>query len=417
MNRYESRSEDAPRILLLGNGPYQNRGCEAILRGTMEILRHAYDSELNVQAGVVATPEVVNRQNAGEMDPQVDSFSLRALEGPRWSPGWFQAQSNRRFGTSFSPHLKDLKNVVGGATVAMQVGGDHYSLDYGRPTYFMAMDEFLFRNSVPTVLWGASVGPFDSDPVFAKKMFNHLRRFSAILVRERESLEYLQANGVADNVHLMADPAFLMKPSRPDADPLVAPGTIGINLSPMLAFYRGLKAADVDIGEWTRFCTGLVVEAASFGRPILLIPHVGSSDPGNDDFSLLEAVCSQVSGTVPVDVQVLPRGLNAPELKWVISQCAVFVGARTHSTIAALSSAVPTLSIGYSRKARGINLDLYGHLNHCLDVGDLDAATFSQKLDNLIVNEADVRSALETRIPALSQSALVAGTIVRRVAA
>ena len=32
-----------PLFILAGNGPYDNRGCEAIVRGTVEILRHYFD--------------------------------------------------------------------------------------------------------------------------------------------------------------------------------------------------------------------------------------------------------------------------------------------------------------------------------------------------------------------------------------
>lgn len=38
----------------------------------------------------------------------------------------------------------------------------------------------------------------------------------------------------------------------------------------------------------------------------------------------------------------------------------MFIGARTHATIAAYSSLVPTLVVGYSVKARGIARDLFG---------------------------------------------------------
>ena len=51
---------------------------------------------------------------------------------------------------------------------------------------------------------------------------------------------------------------------------------------------------------------------------------------------------------------------SAPELKYIISKCRLFVGARTHATIAAYSSGVPTLVVGYSVKARGIARDLFG---------------------------------------------------------
>ena len=50
---------------------------------------------------------------------------------------------------------------------------------------------------------------------------------------------------------------------------------------------------------------------------------------------------------------------NCMELKGIISRCCFFVGARTHATIAAYSTGVPTLVVGYSVKARGIARDLF----------------------------------------------------------
>ena len=48
------------------------------------------------------------------------------------------------------------------------------------------------------------------------------------------------------------------------------------------------------------------------------------------------------------------------ELKGYIGRCRFFIGARTHATIAAYSSLVPTLVVGYSVKAKGIAKDLFG---------------------------------------------------------
>ncbi|MBQ7549320.1 MAG: polysaccharide pyruvyl transferase family protein, partial [Clostridia bacterium] len=51
---------------------------------------------------------------------------------------------------------------------------------------------------------------------------------------------------------------------------------------------------------------------------------------------------------------------TASEYKSVISRCSAFVGARTHSTIAAYSTCVPTLVVGYSVKSKGIAKDIFG---------------------------------------------------------
>ena len=45
---------------------------------------------------------------------------------------------------------------------------------------------------------------------------------------------------------------------------------------------------------------------------------------------------------------------NCMVIKGYISRCELFIGARTHATIAAYSTGVPTLVLGYSVKARGI---------------------------------------------------------------
>lgn len=405
-------------ILLIGNGSYQNRGCEAIVRGTMEILGHEFESSLQVQAGVFATPDLVRNQNAFEVDPAVHSFPLTVSGGRRWSLGWWAVQANNRLGASFHPHLKDLKEPAQSAEVALEIGGDHYSLDYGKPLAFMAMDRFFASRKIPVILWGMSIGPFDTDPVFAKIIFKHLGSLAGIFVRESESLNYLRKNGVTENVYLMGDPAFVMKPVEPHSRKWAFPlqdGTIGINLSPMLAFYRGVRPSDVDLEQWCESCADLVRSVATLGRPILLVPHVSSADPGNDDFVFLETLLSAVESDLRVPIHIVPRGLNAAEIKWAISRCAVFAGARTHSTIAALSTHVPTLSIGYSLKARGINKDAYGHLDYCLAVRDLTVASFTERISSLLDQETDIRKQLASSIPHIANLAMEAGPILRQI--
>lgn len=408
-------AEHGKKFLFVGNGPYQNRGCEAIVRGTMEILRHEFGRDISVQSGVQTGGNTVRKQNENEIDPAIRSFSVSAT-GPRLALKWWAAQANKRLGAQFAPHTWSLRNPALDAEVVLELGGDNYSLDYGRPEGFMAMDRVLLARKLPVVLWGASVGPFDADPEFATRMFDHLRKLTAIFVRESESLNYLQANGVTHNVHTVADPAFVMKPVEPAANTVgfaLPEGAIGINLSPLLARFSRAPNGPFTYNGWLAFCIGLVGSAAKLNRPILLIPHVESSSPDNDDFGFLHSVFQATANTLRVPVQVLPRGLNAAELKWIIARCVVFAGARTHSTIAALSSGVPTLSLGYSLKAKGINKDIFGHLDHCLPVTELDSATFCEKLAVLLAGHDTIKSHLAAAIPGAMARAIAAGPLLR----
>jgi colanic acid/amylovoran biosynthesis protein len=411
------KNKNNTQFVFVGNGSYQNRGCEAIVRGTMEILRQEFGEPIQVSAGVYADQAEIQKQNIEEIDSAILSRSISGV-GPRLSLKWWAAQANKRLGARFEPQHWGMKSVTQNAIAALEVGGDNYSLDYGRPENFMALDNFLQAQGLPVVLWGASVGPFDKDLEFAPRMFDHLRSLSAIFVRETASLEYLRNNGVSDNIHLVADPAFVMNPVEPPNSKISFPlpeGAIGINLSPLVARFRDSNKSAPALSEWLGYCCNLVKSAATLERPIILIPHVGSADPDNDDFSFLESLCNAVAHEVKVPIKVLPRGLSAAELKWIIARCEIFAGARTHATIAALSSGVPTLSIGYSLKARGLNQDIFGNLNYCISVTELNPANFYERLNTILSEKDNIRTHLSSRIPDMKIKAISAGAILKNV--
>ena len=56
-------SSPAPFLIVHG-GPYvENRGCEAILRGTMEILRREFGTAVRARVSVDASPEIKTISN------------------------------------------------------------------------------------------------------------------------------------------------------------------------------------------------------------------------------------------------------------------------------------------------------------------------------------------------------------------
>jgi polysaccharide pyruvyl transferase WcaK-like protein len=105
---------------------------------------------------------------------------------------------------------------------------------------------------------------------------------------------------------------------------------------------------------------------------------------------------------------------NAAETKWIISRMAFFAGARTHSTIAALSSGIPTLSFGYSIKAQGINRDIFGHTNYCMGPTDLDAEGVTSRITSMLDESAAIRNDLAEKIPGVQSAALSAGMGLKR---
>ena len=88
----------------------------------------------------------------------------------------------------------------------------------------------------------------------------------------------------------------------------------------------------------------------------------------------------------------------------------------SHATIAAVSRGIPTLSISYSVKAKGINKDLLGDMPVVLPTPELTAASLMAGLDYLIANEEQIRAHLESNLPLWRKRVeLAAGEIKTRM--
>jgi colanic acid/amylovoran biosynthesis protein len=395
----------APMFVLAGNGPYLNRGCEAILRGTTEILRHSFNETSFVALSIFHNTDQYRNQRDNEQDCSVEHEPLRLNLKAKSIP-WYYCKFKRMMGVPFEDvYFRQNKERILSSDAVLCVGGDNYSLDYGIPELFTMLDYYVLALGKPLIYWGASVGPFSKNPTYEQYMAVHLKQVTAIFAREQATVEYLESIGVNHNVYLMADPAFVMKPAQPTDKKLgfaLQDQAIGLNFSPLMAKF----VTDGDKDAWQRTCRAIIEKIArAFDRPIYLIPHV--TIVHSDDHAFMQAVLATIDADC--HVTLVPPCLNAQETKWLIGRMAVFAGARTHATIAALSSAVPTLSFAYSIKAKGINRDVYGHTDYCIQPGDLTADLVIEKIRDLITNASTIKKELAARIPMVQQKAFAAG--------
>ncbi|PHQ36752.1 polysaccharide pyruvyl transferase family protein [Rhodopirellula bahusiensis] len=406
------------RILFVGNGSYQNRGCEAIVRGTLEILRNTNSfRDFEFDSGIYADYETLQAQQKEESDHGVSHFGLRVAK-PRFSADWFADQANRRLGTNVAGVHSPLQRRLAKAVVALELGGDNYSLDYGVPGHFLEMDNFIQSKNVPVAIWGASIGPFSDSPDFESQMKRHLSQLTGVFVRESFSADYLKSIGVEANVRQVADPAFLLKPTAPSEQiqELVKDDPIGVNLSPLVAkkFRSSSKMpweiTPADLEVFIGFCVDFLYKLLrETDASIVLVPHVMSKHVGSDDLFLMERILEKVTASDRERITLIPPTLNAAQSKWIIGKCRVFVGARTHSTIASIGSGVPTLSLGYSLKARGLNQDVFDTQDWCIPSADLTIDTLISYCKRLLSNEQDLRTHLRDRVPQIREASMSAG--------
>lgn len=400
-------------FILAGNGPYENKGCEAILRGTVKILRYYYKDPSFLCVNHFQNHEQFEKQWIDEYDKAIIHKKTYRNTYNMFSPEWtFQFVKGKLFPRKYIKEVyREMFPTIKEAEAVLSVGGDNYSLDYGVPKIFTGLDDLTLENRKPIIIWGASVGPFDRIPKYERYMKKHLQNVTGIFAREPTTVEYLKKIGINENVYEVSDPAFLMEASEPKLGKKIEleEESIGINLSPLMAKY----VSNGNMELWINTASQIVERIAKeTDNKLYLIPHVTNSD--SNDYLFLKEVQARIN-VAREKVFVIPPIYNAAETKWIISKMKFFAGSRTHSTIAALSSHIPTLSFAYSIKAKGINKDIFGHEAYCMSPEKLSPDIVAEKISLMSGESKKIRSELKASIPKIEKKAFLAGKILQEI--
>jgi colanic acid/amylovoran biosynthesis protein len=389
------------KYIMYAHGGSLNHGCEAIAISTSSLLPRdgripvlwSYHADEDIQAGLRdIIPDIIDVTLPG-----IERISLDHLVYV--------------FGSRIRGHVQHyVKKGIesAGATVetgdvALSIGGDNYCYP-GTPPILSGYNRYFKRKGAKTVLWGCSIEP---DLLKSHRIIRDLSRYDLIIARESITYQSLKNSGL-NTVHFCPDPAFVLPEIRePLPAGFIEGNTIGLNLSPLIERY----AQNKDI-LFENSCTLIehVLKTSSFS--IALIPHVLWKN--DSDLSPLSKLHTRYkySGRV-----VLIEKGGCQELKGYISRCTLFIGARTHATIAAYSSCVPTLVLGYSVKSRGIAKDIFGtYEKYTLPVDMISTADSMVKaFDWLRLNETVIRSHLAQTMPDYISKANNAGELLKKL--
>lgn len=366
-------------ICLYGHGGSENHGCEALVRSTVEIIEQpvklfSQHSEQDVKYGINEICDIVS---------DID------FEVKRGSRAWFMsAVQTKLFGKIdllMKYQRKNLIDMVSSNDICLSIGGDNYC--YAGTDKLAAINTNIRKKGAKRVLWGCSVEPeLLNQPDIAKDIANF------DLITARETISYEALKKVNPNTVLVADSAFVLK--RIDCElpkGWIEGKMIGINASPLIL--QSGRNGELILNAY-RILIQRILETTDCS--IALIPHVVWRD--NDDRIPLKVLYDTFAETGRI---ILLDDYNCMEIKGYIARCRMFIGARTHATIAAYSSCVPTLVIGYSVKSRGIAKDLFGTADHY--VLPVQSITSEEELavgfDWFYAHENEIRSRLEKIMP------------------
>ena len=384
------------RLVMYLHGGSGNHGCEAIVNSTCRMTEE-------LPKLLVTNSEKEDRFYS--LEPLCDILQERKIAEHFFAHVWYYLW-RAVFHDPEAFMRYRFRQVLGRnrAPLYLSVGGDMYCYGLSRKEAIVANSTFV-RAGAKTILWGCSLEPeLLQDPEVVEDM----KRYTLITPRESITADALRQAGVAGNVKQFPDPAFALEPENIALPERFAAGrTVGINISPMIV--RLEKVKGITFAFYRRLIDHIL---QTTDNCVALIPHVMWNN--NDDRLTLQELYRGYEAHERV--MIFPD-MSCRKLKFIISRCRAFIGARTHATIAAYSSCVPTLVVGYSVKARGIARDLFGtEEGYVLPVQALEnPEELIQAYDRMMEREQEIRGRLEGMMPEYCAEAKAAGDEIRRI--
>lgn len=384
------------RIVFYLHGGSGNHGCEAILNSTCHMIE-------DLPKLLVTNSEKEDRFYS--LGPLCDILQERKIAEHFFAHVWYYVW-RAVFHDPESFMRYRFRQVLGKnrAPLYISTGGDMYCYELSKKEAMVANSTFC-RAGAKTILWGCSLEP---ELLREPEVVADMKRYALITPRESITAEALYQAGIVDNVKPFPDPAFALMPEKTALPERFVPGqTVGINVSPMIV--RHEKVPGITLANYRRLIDHILQTTKD---RVALIPHVMWNY--NDDRLTLQELYRGFEANERV---LIFPDLPCRQLKYIISRCRAFIGARTHATIAAYSSCVPTLVVGYSVKARGIARDLFGtEENYVLPVQALeDPEELIRAYDWMARREQEIRQRLEAVMPDYCAAARAAGEEIRRI--
>lgn len=334
-------------IYLCGHTGSQNRGCEAIVRSISYILNElklpkenrylfSYDKEYDEFLNINNIINIIPYHKRGLINRGVIYIKRKIL--------------NNKLKSYKSICQKDY-TMSANDSILFAIGGDTYC--YSTPYLTFAYNDLAKKKNITNIFYGCSI---DSSALDNEEMCEDINNYSYIITRESYSRDIFKKILKDKNrLFYACDPAFQL-PIKETKLPqgFKRKNTLGLNISP-LVFKDYKDEKDIMYKNIFNLIDYTLNET---DMSVCLIPHVYNIENNTQDIFVLNNIYKKYIGNDRVSI--INNELSCTELKYIISNCRFFIGARTHATIAAYSTEVPTIVISYSIKSRGIANDLFG---------------------------------------------------------
>jgi polysaccharide pyruvyl transferase WcaK-like protein len=308
-----------------------------------------------------------------------------------------------------------LRQIAEAETIGSIAGGDSFSDIYGvqRLLYCCLPQLLVLLSGRRMVLLPQTLGPFKGRlaRILAKYI---LKRADLVYSRDRRGLEEMKALLGRDfddmKFRFCYDLGFVVDSRRPghmNLDGLKEgaqgrPFVVGLNVSGLL--YMGgytqhnMFQLKIDYKSLVDSLIRSLVE--KYKASVLLVPHVfgPKSQNAESDQAVSEEIYKELSSKYENKLFLAPGNYCVNEIKYIIGLCDFFIGSRMHACIAALSQNIPTVSIAYSEKFKGV-METIGVDNYVADPRIMNQKEIFEVIDRAWEERIKIRQHLEKKMP------------------
>ncbi|WP_413853872.1 polysaccharide pyruvyl transferase family protein, partial [Candidatus Ruminimicrobium bovinum] len=382
------------------NAAKYNMGSNMLLRGIVQIVKNTDVEFIAISSADISQKESLNI-------PFVNKYIPRKS---KWIKNYFIRKiftvAYKIFGINlFLEKTKNysLYNEFKNFDLIVLVAADNY--DYNKKKN--PLDEMIsyiskLRNKPKIILYDFSINKEN----ITQYLKESIKKVDFLTTRDSLSFENLnEIKETKNKLFLTHDPAFVVKPKKIEINIDWTKNYVGLNISSMV-----LNKNENVLDTYYK----LIEQILSYKYlNILLIPHVMKQQ----DLKGLKILYEKYKNTGRVFL-IDNENFTGPQLKYIISKCRFFVGARTHATIAAYSSCVPTLVLGYSIKSLGIAKDLFGTYEKYvvkLDEISNNKNLLADSFKWIYENEENIKKHLISVMPKYIENASSVGKIIKDI--
>lgn len=292
-------------------------------------------------------------------------------------------------------------------------GGDSFTDLYGERRFrSITLPKLIaLEAGLPLFLLPQTYGPF-ADLGRRRLAQGILRQASHAWARDLVSYAKLQEllgdDFDADRHREGVDVAFAMESLAPPSpvsgqlsDWIDAPSVpvAGINVSGLL--YNGGDQARSQFGLKSNYRDVIREVARQMMKntdwKVVLVPHVAAKKGRKESERGAARLLAEELGQ-PDRVIVAPSFEDPRHVKWLISKFDWFCGTRMHSTIASLSSRVPSVALAYSDKTQGV-FETCGMGRYVIDLRTKSTNEIAGEVIDMWTSREDAQKVLVDRLP------------------